>query len=200
MATQTKAQLLDQQTELEQKIADLQALVDLQENSISDLQAAIDQRKATEVPAARQTSSVITGLLTGKPVAVPGCDGLYKFPVQLRVSVNFGGPDKSNWDYRNIAFKTTWLHVERELAIQLENLKATTKWAVVRCNFDFVSRKRNVIEVQQKDYKTGAPRFSEDGQPLMTNALKYAPDMKVDSFDVLSSEPLDAAEGECLPF
>ena len=193
--------------QLQAMVADLQAVVALKDETIASLQVAATTAGQAESADERPIADhCMTGFLravvpaknhkTGQVI-----EGLYRYSVEISASVNFGGSTRETWDYQSVNFKTSWFDADETLAAELRGLIESSKWVLIRNHFNFRSNAKNVVEAQQLDFKTKAPRFGSDGQPLMERKLRYAPDMRGAYVEVIKrGDAATPASDENQPF
>ena len=124
-------------------------------------------------------------------------EGFYKFPVQTTVSYKTGNQlpnGKNEWGY--VDHKEVWFVCDELLAGEVDDLLAANKSAKVRVWYRFETNAKNVIAVQQKDYKTGEGRVGEGGQPLMTTRMRYAPDLRAVELEVVTRTAKTQAQND----
>ena len=185
----TKAQLLE-------LVAQLEATTAAQSEQLAGF--ADQAAEQAEAPA----DFMLTGYLrsvtpvttkAGKPVNDSlTADGFYKVSVDVTAGVNFGTRDAANW--QNITAKTAWFTTDGAVAAQLLELRKTNAWTAVRVWYRLQSNAGNVIDVAQKDYKTGKQRVGADGQPLTERTLKHAADMRIAQVDVVAAGERETAD------
>ena len=177
------------------------ALVESKEQLVADLEAA-NELLSSDQPAGGMdipADMMMTGMLravtpvTRKDKTV--VDGLFKFAVETAVSYTTGqdADGKNIWQRVN-GYKTVWFTADQALADQLQGLLDTNDWTLVRNWYRYATSARNIIDVQQRDYKTNEVRRDEHGKPLMRKALNHPADLKGQRVDVISSAPKSAAD------
>ena len=185
------AQLQKRNAELTAKVEDLTSANEMLTASLEEAPLP-EAAEGAAAPADFCMVGFLRNVLPKKRKDGSVIEGFYKFAVQTTVAYPTGNKradGKNEWAY--VDHKEVWFDCDELLADEVRTLREENKSAKVRVSYRFETNARNVIAVPQKDYKTGEARLGENGQPLMTTRMQYAPDLRALDVEVVTRTAKD---------